>query len=118
MSTSSSSGPAPAAESGTPPTSPSAPPAGPRRSELKQALGELTLREEHRLRRRLDRSRTPKELSALAADIARAGAAVAAVVEQDPVLAFLVHGRDDGILAHVRLEEVTGFPELVLVGDE
>ena len=44
----------------------------PSRRELKNSLGELTLRDEHRLRRRLDRARTPEALASLSDEIAAA----------------------------------------------
>ncbi|BAH55024.1 ATP-dependent RNA helicase HrpA [Rhodococcus opacus] len=48
----------------------------PSRRELKNSLGELTLRDEHRLRRRLDRARTPDALASLSDEIDAARARV------------------------------------------
>ncbi|MFZ2178204.1 MAG: ATP-dependent RNA helicase HrpA [Rhodococcus sp. (in: high G+C Gram-positive bacteria)] len=48
----------------------------PSRQELKSGLGELTLRDEHRLRRRLDRARTPQALSSLSGEITAARARI------------------------------------------
>ncbi|MEU2000081.1 ATP-dependent RNA helicase HrpA [Rhodococcus sp. NPDC019627] len=46
----------------------------PSRRDLKNSLGELTLRDEHRLRRRLDRARTPQALAGVSDEIATARA--------------------------------------------
>ncbi|TQC44530.1 ATP-dependent RNA helicase HrpA [Rhodococcus sp. WS4] len=44
----------------------------PSRRDLKNSLGELTLRDEHRLRRQLERARTPEALASLSNDITAA----------------------------------------------
>ncbi|WP_024796812.1 ATP-dependent RNA helicase HrpA [Tomitella biformata] len=49
---------------------------GPRRSDLARSLSDLTLRDESRLGRRLDKARTPDALTAIAAEIERAQSAV------------------------------------------
>ncbi|AOW92452.1 ATP-dependent RNA helicase HrpA [Rhodococcus sp. WMMA185] len=60
----------------------------PRRSELKKSLGELTLRDEHRLRRRLDRARTPEALAALSDEIVSARTRLARKLAAAPAIEY------------------------------
>jgi ATP-dependent helicase HrpA len=60
----------------------------PSRRELKNSLGELTLRDEHRLRRRLDRARTPDALASLSDEIAAARGRIARRLDSVPVIDY------------------------------
>ena len=60
----------------------------PSRRELKNSLGELTLRDEHRLRRRLDRARTPEALASLSDEIAAARGRITRRLDSVPVIDY------------------------------
>ncbi|MFC9549446.1 ATP-dependent RNA helicase HrpA [Rhodococcus sp. NPDC056960] len=60
----------------------------PSRRELKNSLGDLTLRDEHRLRRRLDRARTPDALASLSDEIAAARGRVARRHDSVPAIDY------------------------------
>ncbi|MEV0946388.1 ATP-dependent RNA helicase HrpA [Rhodococcus sp. NPDC049939] len=60
----------------------------PSRSELKKSLGDLSLRDEHRFRRRLDRARTPEALASLSGEIAAARARLTQRLANVPVIEY------------------------------
>ncbi|MBC2643899.1 MULTISPECIES: ATP-dependent RNA helicase HrpA [unclassified Rhodococcus (in: high G+C Gram-positive bacteria)] len=60
----------------------------PSRQELKNSLGDLTLRDEHRLRRRLDRARTPDALASLSDEIDAARGRVARRLDSVPAIDY------------------------------
>ncbi|MGB7364819.1 MAG: ATP-dependent RNA helicase HrpA [Rhodococcus sp. (in: high G+C Gram-positive bacteria)] len=85
-------------------------PAPPLRRELTARLSELTLRDAHRLRRRLDRSRKPAELQTISTEIDRAEAAVASRRASVPTItypeALPVSARKDDIAAAIAENQV------------
>ncbi|WP_137873174.1 ATP-dependent RNA helicase HrpA [Rhodococcus sp. Q] len=91
-------------------TTPSAAPSGPNRRELTRLLPELTLRDEHRLRRKLDRARSPEAVAALGREIAAAQARVltrrAAVPATTYPEALPVSARRDDIAAAIAEHQV------------
>ncbi|MFC9790320.1 ATP-dependent RNA helicase HrpA [Rhodococcus sp. NPDC127528] len=80
------------------------------RRELKRRLTDLTLRDEHRLRRRLDRARTPEDLAAVAAELPRAQARIATRRAQVPTTSYPealpVSARRDDIAAAIESHQV------------
>ena len=90
-------------------TSPAAQPDSSRR-DVKRALGELTLRDEHRLRRRLDRARTPEQVAAVAAEVTRAQARIATLRAHVPETSYPeglpVSARRDDIAAAIASHQV------------
>ncbi len=70
-------------------TTPPAPPLSPpKRSDLKSALAQVSLRDESRLRRKLDRARTPDALVALAEEIETARTRLAARSANVPAVSY------------------------------
>ncbi|MBM7414827.1 MULTISPECIES: ATP-dependent RNA helicase HrpA [Nocardiaceae] len=89
----------------------SAPPSsGHTRRDLTARLSDLTFRDAHRLRRRLDRSRKPAELESIAADIGRAEATIASRRASVPTItypeALPVSARKDDIAAAIAENQV------------
>ncbi|MCE4263335.1 ATP-dependent RNA helicase HrpA [Rhodococcus globerulus] len=68
-------------------TTPSAP-LSPRRSDLKRALSEVSFRDENRLRRKLDRARTPENLATLAQEIESARIRLAERAANVPAVSY------------------------------
>lgn len=91
-------------------TSPSAAEIQIDRREAKKRLGALTLRDEHRLRRRLDRAKSPSALAALDEEITAAEARVAGRRAQVPAItypeALPVTQRRDDIAAAIASHQV------------
>ncbi|MCX5045935.1 ATP-dependent RNA helicase HrpA [Aldersonia sp. NBC_00410] len=90
-------------------SSPAAP-TGPNRRALKSALAELSLRDEHRLRRRLERARDDGALTAIAADIDRARDRLTARAASVPAIVYPetlpVSARRDDIAAAIAANQV------------
>ena len=63
-------------------------PLSPKRSDLKSALAQVSLRDESRLRRKLDRARTPDALVALAEEIETARTRLAARSANVPAVSY------------------------------
>ncbi|RVW03536.1 ATP-dependent RNA helicase HrpA [Rhodococcus spongiicola] len=82
----------------------------PSRRDLKNSLRELALRDEHRLRKRLDRARTPEAMAALADAIASAHARLAARRDSVPAIEYPqtlpVSARRDDIAAAIESHQV------------
>ncbi|RVW03940.1 ATP-dependent RNA helicase HrpA [Rhodococcus xishaensis] len=82
----------------------------PSRRDLENSLGELALRDEHRLRKRLDRARTPEAMVALADAIESARARLAARRDGVPVIKYPqtlpVSARRDDIAAAIESHQV------------
>lgn len=91
-------------------TSPSAAEIQIDRREAKKRLGALTLRDEHRLRRRLDRAKSPSALAAIDEEITAAEARVAGRRAQVPAItypeALPVTQRRDDIAAAIASHQV------------
>ncbi|EME23685.1 ATP-dependent RNA helicase HrpA [Rhodococcus triatomae] len=91
-------------------TTPSPAPSGPNRRELTRLLPDLILRDEHRLRRKLDRARSPEAVAALAREIATAQTRVAARRAAVPATtypeALPVSARRDDIAAAIEAHQV------------
>ncbi|MFF0814060.1 ATP-dependent RNA helicase HrpA [Rhodococcus sp. NPDC003318] len=91
-------------------TTPSAAPSGPNRRELTRLLPDLTLRDEHRLRRKLDRARSPEALAALEREITTARARIATRRAAVPATtypeALPVSARRDDIAAAIEAHQV------------
>ncbi|MGX4710818.1 ATP-dependent RNA helicase HrpA [Rhodococcus sp. DMF-1] len=85
-------------------------PPGPTRRDLKSALTDVSLRDEHRLRRRLDRARRPGDLAKIAAEIEQARLRLAARVAAAPTVTYPenlpVSQRKDDIAAAIRDHQV------------
>ncbi|WP_137724793.1 ATP-dependent RNA helicase HrpA [Prescottella subtropica] len=80
------------------------------RREARKRLGALTLRDEHRLRRRLDRAKSPSTLAALSDEIAAAELRIAGRRAQVPAVtypeALPVSARRDDIAAAIASHQV------------
>ena len=63
-------------------------PLSPRRSDLKRALSEVSFRDENRLRRKLDRARTPENLATLAQEIESARIRLAERAANVPAVSY------------------------------
>ncbi|QBJ98233.1 ATP-dependent RNA helicase HrpA [Rhodococcus sp. ABRD24] len=91
-------------------TTPSAAEPGIDRRQAKKRLGALTLRDEHRLRRRLDRAKSPSALAALNAEIAAAEFRIAERQAQVPAITYPdslpVTQRRDDIAAAIASHQV------------
>jgi ATP-dependent helicase HrpA len=83
---------------------------GPNRRALKSALAEVSLRDEHRLRRRLDRARDAKALGAVAQDIDKARTRLANRAASVPKISYPetlpVSARRDDIAAAIAANQV------------
>ncbi|MGW0042673.1 ATP-dependent RNA helicase HrpA [Rhodococcus sp. NPDC003348] len=90
-------------------TSPAAQP-GPSRRDIKRQLGDLTLRDEYRLRRRLDRARSAEQLDAVATELATARARIATRRSRVPRTSYPealpVSARRDDIAAAIEAHQV------------
>ena len=82
----------------------------PNRRELKSALAEVSLRDEHRLRRRLDRARGEDALAAIAGEVERARVRLTERAAEVPAITYPedlpVSQRKDDIAAAIRDHQV------------
>ncbi|SDC97896.1 ATP-dependent RNA helicase HrpA [Rhodococcus tukisamuensis] len=94
----------------TPPGTPPAAQPGLDRRELKRLLPDLSLRDEHRLRRKLDRARTPEALASLAREVNQAQARIssrrACVPKTSYPEGLPVSARRDDIAAAIEAHQV------------